>query len=145
MNFIKSRFRLKDASLYPACVAIILFVVAAIVYPLTAANEFNPVISGQLIAMLYVASMVELLSLFVPFKEVRAVGFFLALYNLIIYAGTQGNYLANLLRAIDNHAPSASLVSMIIMLVLALLCTLASVVTLTEKKAGSAMPAPKGE
>ncbi|MBO5529544.1 MAG: hypothetical protein J6A47_09610 [Bacilli bacterium] len=145
MNFVKSRFRLKDVSLYFACATILLFIAAAIIYPLTGANEFNPVISSQLVAMLYVGAGVEVVSLFASYKEVRAIGFFLALYDLIIYAGTQGNYIANLLRAIDNHAPSASLISMIIVLVAALLCSLVSVITLSEKKAGNVNPAPKGE
>ncbi len=144
MNFLKSRFRWKDASLYLGCAAILLFIASAIVYPLTGVNEFNPTISTQVVVMLYVAALAELISLFLPIKEVRAIAFFLALYDLILYAGTQGNYLANLIVAIDNHAPSASLVSMLIMLVAAALCTLVSFIALREKKAEQTA-APKGE
>ena len=144
MNFLKSRFRWKDASLYLGCAAIILFIASAIVYPLTGVNEFNPTISTQVVVMLYVVALVELISLFLPIKEVRAIAFFLALYDLILYAGTQGNYLANLIVAIDNHAPSASLVSMLIMLVAAVLCTLVSFIVLREKKAEQTA-APEGE
>ena len=146
MQFLKSRFSLKDVSLYFACLAIVLLIAGAIVYPLTGANEFNPVISGQVIAMLLVAAAVELVSIFVPFKEVRAVAFFLVLYDLIIYAGTQGNYLANLLTGIDGHSPSASLILMLVFLVVSLISSLVSMITLREKKAvKAAEPANEGE
>lgn len=135
MQFLKSRFSVKDISLYLACLAIVLLIAAAIVYPLTAANEFNQNISTQLIVMLIVAAVVELASIFFPWKEVRVIGFALILYDLVIYAGTQGNYLANLLVGIDEHTASFSLISMFIFLGVALLSALLSFILLKEKKA----------
>ena len=81
-----------------------------------------------------VGMAVELASLFFPWKEVRIVGFLLVLYDLIIYAGTQGNYLANLLLGIDEHTASGSLISMILFLGIALLASLLSFILLKEKK-----------
>ena len=143
MQFLKSRFSWKDVSLYFACLTFLLLIVAVIVYPLTAANEFNPNISVQLIVMLIVAAVVEVASIFLPFKELRAVGFFLVLYDTIIYAGTQGNYLANLLVSIDGSKPSASLIGMLIILVVSIVASLLSFILLREKKASKQPEAAK--
>ena len=145
MQFLKSRLSLRDVSMWLGCLAAILGIVSAIVYPLTAANEFNLEISVQLVVMLVVAAVVELASLIFRFKEVRAIAFFLFVYDLIIYGGTQGNYLANLLVSIDNHTPSASLVSMFTFLIVAVLASLLSMILLKEKKPEAAQAAPKGE
>ena len=134
MEFLKSRFNPKDPALWTACIAILVGIVATIVYPLTAANEFNPNISSHLIVMLIVAIVVELASIFIRLKEIKIVAFCLFLYDLIIYGGTQGNYLANLLVSIDGSTPSASLIGMIICLALTLVASLLSFILLREKK-----------
>ena len=145
MEFIASRFNPKDPALWMACLAILAGIAAAVIYPLTAANEFNPNISSHLILMLVLAVLAEAASVFFRFKEVKVIAFCLFLYDLVVYGGTQGNYLANLLRQIDGSKPSGSLIGMIACLAVSLLASLLSFILLKEAKAGEKAPKKEGE
>jgi len=147
MEFLKSRFNPRDPSLYALCVAIVCGIAAAILYPLTGTNEFNENISTQLVVMNIVAIVVAIAAIFFRFKEVRAAAFFLFFYDLIIYAGTQGNYIANILTAIDGSSASPSLIITIVVYVVAMAASIASMILLREAPAKKAAveAAPKGE
>ena len=111
----------------------VLGIVASIVYATTAANEFNPDISPAVIVLFLIVAAVELVSIFLSYKELRAVGICLALAGLVVYAGTQGNYLANILTAIDGSSASPSLIGMFVLSGLILIGSIASFVLLRER------------
>ena len=108
-------------------------IIGGILYATTAANVFNPDISGALVALFVISGVVSFGNLFLRLKEGRAVSIILAILCLIYYGGTQANYLANLFVAIDPTPVTASLVFMFIFSILALLASIVGFIFLREK------------
>ena len=150
MNFLKSRFRLNNISMWFGIVAIVIGIALTILYPLavqndTAAIEFNPNLEVKLVVMLILATVVEFISLFLDLKEIKAIAFFLFLYDFITYAGTQGNYLANIFTAIDGSTFSSYLIAHFVLFGVVLLTSLLSMILLKETGFKKQVAAPKGE
>lgn len=108
-------------------------IIGAILYATTAANVFNPDISGPLVALFVITGVIALGNLFLRLKEGRAISIILAILCLIYYAGTQANYLANLFTAIDPTPVTASLVMMFVLTILNLLASIVGFIFLREK------------
>ncbi len=111
-----------------------LFSLAALVlYAVTGVNEFAPDYDVILFVTTSIALVLSAFSRFKEWKLIREFAYLFALFSFVCYIGTQVNYLANLLVAIDGSSLSMGFLFCLLSFFLAFLADLISVF-LTKKE-----------
>ena len=136
MEFLKRLIQKQQLSFFFGLAAVIFPIIAGIAYATGGVNKFNGNISALVVTFYILCAAISLIGVFLPFREIKAISFFFALMSLILYFGTQANYVAAIAVAIDPDAvPSPNLILVVVMSVIAILATLASTIFFSSKKA----------
>ena len=126
-------FQKKTVGFYLVLAGGLFSLCSLIVYGLTGKTEFSPDLDSVVFVTGGLAIAFAIASCFYEHKLIRDASFLLALYSFIEFIGTQANYIANLITAIDNSSVSIGFVFSVIFFFLAFVCYLVSVF-LTKKK-----------
>ena len=133
MYKISKFFKERTKGFYLISFGFVCSLVSLILYALTGVNEFAPKYSIPLFVATSFALAFALFSRIKEWKLVREFAYLFALYSLICYIGTQVNYIANLLAAIDGSSLSRGFLFSAVFFFLAFLADLISVF-LTKKQ-----------
>ncbi len=127
MDKLAKFFKGRTKGFYFVAFGFVFSLIALILYALTGVNEFAPKYSTSLFVATSLALVLSLFSRVREWKLVREFAYLFALYSFICYIGTQVNYVANLLVAIDGSSLSLGFVFSVVFFFLAFLADLISV------------------
>lgn len=92
---------------YCALSSVILALISCLLYAKGGINEFNPSLAPAVFVSWALGAAAGVVSLFFAFRLLREGAFLFLFYGGIAYSGSQSNYIANVLTAIDGSRFSA--------------------------------------
>ena len=127
MDKLAKFFKERTKGFYFVALGFVFSLISLVLYALTGVNEFAPKYSVVLFVTTACSLALSLFSRIREWKLVREFAYLFAPYSFICYIGTQVNYVANLLVAIDGSSFSMGFLFSVIFFFLAFLADLISV------------------
>lgn len=128
MNTLKTMLKERGISFYFMIASFVFALVTWILYAVTGANEFTPELSGKVLALLIVFTLLTVAVSVVEVKLAKYATYIFGFWAWLEFIIWNANYLANVFTAIDGESFSAEFILTVVFGALAWIAALVSAI-----------------